>query len=115
MVDQTSGRVHNHYYSTNMGSAHLIFYSTELYYYTEFFTESNLKWQYEWLENDLKEANKVENRVQRPWIIVMGHRPMYCLFNDAIDKNDDDGNDNIDKDCFENESIVWNAVNWNPI
>ena len=25
-----------------------------------------------------QEANKPENRVKRPWIITMGHRPMYC-------------------------------------
>lgn len=26
----------------------------------------------------LQEATKPENRAQRPWIITMGHRPMYC-------------------------------------
>ena len=25
-----------------------------------------------------QEANKPENRKERPWIITMGHRPMYC-------------------------------------
>ena len=34
--------------------------------------------QYLWLENDLKKANSAENRDARPWIIIFGHRPMYC-------------------------------------
>ena len=34
--------------------------------------------QYLWLEKDLKEASKPENRSKRPWIIIFGHRPMYC-------------------------------------
>lgn len=33
--------------------------------------------QLDWLEEDLKEASKEENRIQRPWIIVTEHRPMY--------------------------------------
>lgn len=28
-----------------------------------------------------KEANKPENRKNHPWIIVIGHRPMYCSNN----------------------------------
>jgi hypothetical protein len=30
-----------------------------------------------WFENDLRKAN--ESRHERPWIIVGGHHPMYCL------------------------------------
>ena len=30
-----------------------------------------------WLENDLIEANKPENRAVRPWIFMAGHRPIY--------------------------------------
>ena len=26
----------------------------------------------------LQEASKPENRAERPWIITMAHRPMYC-------------------------------------
>ena len=32
--------------------------------------------QYMWLENDLKKAN--EKRNERPFLFVLGHRPMYC-------------------------------------
>lgn len=39
----------------------------------------------------LKEANKPENREKRPWIITMGHRPMYCSNKDGDDcRNADD-------------------------
>jgi hypothetical protein len=65
------------FYSFNLGRAHLIFYSTEFYYYTQYGKEQ-IKNQYNWLKRDLEMANLPENRALRPWIIVMGHRPMYC-------------------------------------
>ena len=39
----------------------------------------------------LLQANTPEARSKRPWIIVFGHRPMYCSNND-------------DDDCTKNES-----------
>ena len=33
-----------------------------------------------------QEANTPESRALRPWLVVFGHRPMYC-------SNFDDGND----------------------
>ncbi len=93
MIDTHSGHVNNYFYSFDLGSAHFIAFSTELYFWPEFFTQSHIQWQYEWLENDLKIATKPENRAKRPWIITLGHRPMYCL------------KDN-DKDCFSGETLV---------
>ena len=40
---------------------------------------------------ELQEANKPENRAKRPWIITMGHRPMYCSNNDKDDCTKRDG------------------------
>lgn len=40
--------------------------------------------QYDWIVNDLREANKPENRKNHPWIVVFGHRPMYCSNADDI-------------------------------
>ncbi|BFZ12551.1 hypothetical protein BsWGS_15589 [Bradybaena similaris] len=65
------------WYSVDIGSLHLISYSTEVYY------SDNGKYatlQHDWLIKDLKLAN--ENRDKVPWIIAFGHRPMYCTYED---------------------------------
>lgn len=72
-------RINNHFWTIDLGPAHILMFSTEFYYYTEYGTEQ-IKQQYRFIEEDLKRANA--NRKQRPWIIVMGHRPMYCLKKD---------------------------------
>lgn len=41
------------YYSINIGPAHIIMFSTELYYYLESGLDGIAK-QYKWLEEDLK-------------------------------------------------------------
>ena len=63
-------------FSWNIGPAHIVSFDTEIYYWRN--THDNIKRQYDWLEADLKEANLPENRAARPWIITMGHKPMYC-------------------------------------
>uniref|UniRef100_A0AAQ4NQ99 Purple acid phosphatase n=1 Tax=Gasterosteus aculeatus aculeatus TaxID=481459 RepID=A0AAQ4NQ99_GASAC len=78
------GRTESLWYSWNLGSAHIISVSTEVYFYLEFGQDLIFK-QHEWLRKDLEEANKPENRALRPWIITMGHRPMYCSDDDQDD------------------------------
>uniref|UniRef100_A0A673C9Q9 Purple acid phosphatase n=1 Tax=Sphaeramia orbicularis TaxID=375764 RepID=A0A673C9Q9_9TELE len=78
------GQTESLWYSWNLGSAHIISLSTEVYFYLEFGKELLFK-QYEWLKKDLEEANLPENRAVRPWIITMGHRPMYCSDDDLDD------------------------------
>lgn len=63
------------FYSFDIGSAHIIGFTTEIYF-SLFDKEDQLQTQYNWLVKDLKKAN--ENRKQTPWILVIGHRPMYC-------------------------------------
>lgn len=78
------GKTESLWYSWNIGPAHIISLSTELYFYLDYGQDLIFK-QYDWLEKDLKEANTPENRAVRPWIITMGHRPMYCSDDDQDD------------------------------
>ncbi|CAH0561321.1 unnamed protein product [Brassicogethes aeneus] len=79
-------------YSIDIGPLHVISISTEVYYFMNYGIKP-LVFQYEWLENDLAKANLPENREKHPWIVVMGHRPMYC------------SNLNSD-DCTHNETLT---------
>ncbi|KAB0800087.1 hypothetical protein PPYR_07967 [Photinus pyralis] len=71
-------------YSFDLGPLHIISISTEVYYFMNFGMKP-IVFQYEWLEQDLIRANLPENREKHPWIIVMGHRPMYCSLTDKDD------------------------------
>ena len=75
------------FYSFNIGPAHVIAFSTEYYYFGHKYGYESVFAQYHWLEQDLIEANKPENREARPWIIAMGHRPMYCSNHNRADCN----------------------------
>lgn len=48
-------------------------YSTEVFFVDN---QDNVCKQYDWLLKDLIKAN--QNRHKQPWVIAMGHRPMYC-------------------------------------
>jgi len=72
------------FYSFDLGPVHFISVSTEFYYYLNYGLDPLMN-QYYWLQEDLKKANSPEAREQRPWIILFGHRPMYCSNNDRDD------------------------------
>lgn len=72
------------FFSWNMGPVHFIAVNTEAYYFLEYGIKP-LSRQYEWLVKDLEEATKPEVRAERPWIILFGHRPMYCSNSDHDD------------------------------
>ncbi|CAF0904535.1 unnamed protein product [Adineta steineri] len=86
----TYGDDANFFYSFNVGPAHIIGFSTEFYYYTQYGFDQIAN-QYEWLEQDLKKANEPENRARQPWIITMAHKPMYCSNNDDDECLNTDG------------------------
>lgn len=51
----------NMMYSFNLGPVHFIGFSTEVYYYLNY-GKDLAKYQYDWIERDLIEATKPENR-----------------------------------------------------
>ncbi|TMW68745.1 hypothetical protein Poli38472_006213 [Pythium oligandrum] len=65
----------NWFYSFDVGLVHFVVISTEIYFKKTFETDI-VERQENWLREDLARANA--NRVETPWIIVVGHRPMYC-------------------------------------
>ncbi|KAM9048274.1 LOW QUALITY PROTEIN: acid phosphatase type 7-like [Megaptera novaeangliae] len=69
------------WYSWDLGPAHSISFSTEVYFFLHY--DHLVERQFCWLEGDLQKANK--NRTAPPWIITMGHRPMYCSSADLDD------------------------------
>lgn len=72
------------FYSFDLGPIHFISISTEVYYFTEYGIKL-IPAQYQWLKDDLAKATSKENRSRRPWIVLMGHRPMYCSNSDDVD------------------------------
>jgi len=58
------------WFSFDVGPVHVIGISSEVYCEDTV----NIEAQYVWLESDLKAVNL---RSPRPWVIILGHRPMY--------------------------------------
>eukprot|EP01116_Phalansterium_solitarium_P013017 TRINITY_DN2984_c0_g3_i1.p1 TRINITY_DN2984_c0_g3~~TRINITY_DN2984_c0_g3_i1.p1 ORF type:complete len:415 (+),score=146.40 TRINITY_DN2984_c0_g3_i1:1586-2830(+) len=69
-----SGSNTNWWFSYDISYVHFVAISSEVYYRNDL-TEQ-LAAQYSWLDQDLAKANA--NRGSVPWIVVYGHRPMYC-------------------------------------
>ncbi|GMI23203.1 hypothetical protein TrRE_jg10068, partial [Triparma retinervis] len=62
----------NWYYSHDFGNVHFIAINTEvLFVYKQ---HEHVRKQFEFIENDLMNVD----REKTPWIVVHGHRPMYC-------------------------------------
>ncbi|KAJ8302199.1 hypothetical protein KUTeg_021186 [Tegillarca granosa] len=82
----------------DVGFVHFVGISTEIFFGGSDNTTNseNILSFMKWLQNDLQKAN--ENRRQYPWVIVMGHRPLYCSVDD---KNED---------CTKEDSVVRNKL-----
>jgi len=69
-----SGSGTNWFYSFDLGYAHFVGFSSEVYFNS--YLSGIMATQYEWLQSDLAKA--VNNRANVPWIIAFAHRPQYC-------------------------------------
>ncbi|XP_005111668.1 acid phosphatase type 7 [Aplysia californica] len=65
-------RVDSLWYSLDIGQTHFVSINTETFLYSSPLRDT----QFMWLKEDLIKANK--NRKSVPWLIVMGHQPLYC-------------------------------------
>lgn len=74
----------SHYYSWNMGLVHFIAINMDYYNMT---TPPLQQQMMNWINNDLKQANKTRN--VRPWIIVVAHRSIYCSYSLELEFPDD--------------------------
>lgn len=70
------------WYSIDIGPVHFITINTEVFYTLHDHRDQQLSW----LRADLKTVNA--DRSQRPWVVVLGHHPMYCSLTDTSDKKD---------------------------
>lgn len=66
----------NLFYSFDIGPMHVLVYNTEVLYWPDSFSVASMRLMYDWMEHDLQAANR--NRERTPWVMVAGHRPMYC-------------------------------------
>ncbi|KAG4063568.1 hypothetical protein PC123_g1602 [Phytophthora cactorum] len=72
----------NWFYSFDVGLVHFTIISTEIYFKKTLDVDGDMIARQEaWLEQDLAKANS--NREQTPWLVVIGHRPMYCTSDDT--------------------------------
>jgi 3',5'-cyclic AMP phosphodiesterase CpdA len=99
---QMPGQSSNFYYSFNIGLVHFVSYSTEFIFEDK---DDDQKAQMEFLKSDLSHLN----RTRYPWLVVFGHRPLYC----SPDNSDRDDFTNFlkrkNKDCDEDAEKVRNA------
>ena len=81
----------NHYYSLDLGPVHLVAYNTEALFWPDTFGVEYAARMYAWLERDLSRVD----RKKTPWVVVHGHRPMYCPTTKAavVEENFDDWDD----------------------
>lgn len=67
-------------YSINYKSLHFISFDTEVFFEG---SDDQIATSLNWLEQDLIKASR--SRSERPWIVVIGHRPLYCSIMSNLD------------------------------
>ncbi len=106
------GLPNNHFYSWEMGSGtpsgvHIVSLSTEAYFFYNLTAA-----QYAWLDQDLAGVD----RSKTPWVIVYGHRSIYC----SCDSDCDDAATDVRDGPYGLEAIfnkykvdIWINGEWN--
>jgi 3',5'-cyclic AMP phosphodiesterase CpdA len=74
----------NLWFSWQLGPVYFVAVSTEAYFFPAQMTSIPAQWQ--WLDAELARANA--QRDAYPWLVVYGHRPMYCSDRDSSDYSD---------------------------
>lgn len=96
----------NMWWSIDYQNIHIVSINTETDYPNQPF-QLNFGDQLTWLKNDLKKANA--NRSKVPWIVVLGHRPLYSsafeYSNNGIPGNQSRHIQNAFEDIFYNEKV----------
>ena len=69
----------NHYYSFGIGNIHFVTFNLDLVMMFPELRQPML----DWLKQDLDRANK--NRKEKPWVVALTHRPLYCSFQGSDD------------------------------
>jgi hypothetical protein len=77
-------RSENHYYSFDLGPAHVVTYNAEAFFWPRYFDAAYVDRMRAWLDDDLRAATA--NREATPWLILHAHRPMYCVRADDADR-----------------------------
>eukprot|EP01138_Halocafeteria_seosinensis_P012631 gb/GECG01012905.1/.p1 GENE.gb/GECG01012905.1/~~gb/GECG01012905.1/.p1 ORF type:complete len:433 (+),score=36.18 gb/GECG01012905.1/:1-1299(+) len=77
MPHNENGRTGNQWHSFDFGGIHVTMISTEVYHTGK---QNDVLGQYRWMEADLQKASIPENRKKIPFVVVVGHRPIYCSY-----------------------------------
>ncbi len=100
LVSDTSNTGQNWWFSFDISYIHFVSFMTELYF-VQPWGNSAIIAQYEWLKQDLAKVD----RSKTPWIVVYGHRPLYC-------SNVDDLPDCTQDTATLRDSTIINGVNY---
>ncbi|KDD74161.1 hypothetical protein H632_c1520p0 [Helicosporidium sp. ATCC 50920] len=64
-------------YSVDVGLVHVLVYNTEVFFWPGTYSRAEMRAMQAWMDADLAAADA--NRAAVPWVVVVGHRPMYCV------------------------------------
>ena len=93
----------NWWYSWNAGLVHYVAISTELYFGVG--PSDACSQQFAFLKADLAKANR--NRDKQPWIVVHGHRSIYCSCDGDCDGSATTVRDGIPGKCGGLEELIF--------